>query len=42
MRRRVGFVTGGVRALALLRAGAFIALAAGVSLVSWAPVSFLP
>ena len=42
MRRRVGFVIGGVLALALFRAGAFIALAAGVSLVSWAPVSFLP
>ena len=42
MRRRVGFVIGGVLALALLRAGAFIALAAGISLVSWAPIPALP
>ena len=42
MRRRVGFVIGGVLALALLRAGAFIALAAGVSLVSWVPLPALP
>ncbi|PZU96060.1 MULTISPECIES: heavy metal translocating P-type ATPase [Synechococcales] len=42
MRRRVGFVLGGVLALALLRAGAFIALAAGVSLMSWVPLPALP
>jgi P-type Cu+ transporter len=42
MRRRVGFVIGGVLALALLRAGAFIALAAGVSLMSWVPLEALP
>jgi Cu+-exporting ATPase len=42
MRRRVGFVIGGVLALALLRAGAFLALAAGISLVSWAPIPALP
>ena len=42
MRRRVGFVIGGVLALALLRAGAFIALAAGISLVSWVPLPALP
>lgn len=42
MRRRVGFVIGGVLALALFRAGAFIALAAGISLVSWVPLPALP
>jgi Cu+-exporting ATPase len=42
MRRRVGFVIGGVLALAMLRAGAFLALAAGISLVSWAPIPALP
>lgn len=42
MRRRVGFVIGGVLALALLRAGAFIALAAGISLMSWVPLPALP
>jgi Cu+-exporting ATPase len=42
MRSRVGFVISGVLALALLRAGAFIALAAGISLVSWAPIPALP
>lgn len=41
MRRRVGIALSGVLALALLRAGAFIALAAGVSLLSWAPVAQL-
>jgi len=38
MRRRVGIALSGVLALAILRAAAFIALAAGVSLLSWAPV----
>lgn len=42
MKRRVTIAMSGVLALALLRAGAFIALAAGASLLSWAPVSFLP
>ena len=42
MRRRVGIALGGVLGLAILRASAFIALAAGVSLLSWAPVPQLP
>ena len=42
MRRRVGIALTGVLALAVLRAAAFIALAAGVSLLSWAPVAQLP
>ena len=41
-RRRVGIALSGVLALALLRAAGFIALAAGVSLLSWAPVAQLP
>ena len=42
MRRRVGIALTGVLALAVLRAAAFIALAAGISLLSWAPVPQLP
>lgn len=42
MKLRVTIAMGGVLALALLRASAFIALATGASLLSWAPVSFLP
>lgn len=42
MRRRVGIVLSGVLALAVLRAAALIALAAGVSLLSWVPVAQLP
>ena len=42
MRRRMGVALTGVLALAILRAAAFIALAAGVSLLSWAPVAQLP
>jgi P-type Cu+ transporter len=42
MRRRVGIALSGVLALAILRAAAFLALAAGVSLLSWAPVAQLP
>lgn len=42
MKHRVAIAMGGVLALALLRASAFIALATGASLLSWAPVSFLP
>jgi Cu+-exporting ATPase len=41
-RRRVGIALSGVLALALLRAAGFVALAAGVSLLSWAPVAQLP
>ncbi|WP_315856357.1 heavy metal translocating P-type ATPase [Synechococcus sp. L2F] len=42
LRRRVGLVIGGVLALALLRAGAFLALAAGISLMAWVPLPALP
>lgn len=42
MKHRVTIAMSGVLALALLRASAFIALATGASLLSWAPVSFLP
>ncbi|MFM7639950.1 MAG: heavy metal translocating P-type ATPase [Cyanobium sp.] len=42
MRRRVGIALTGVLALAVLRAASFIALAAGISLLSWAPVPQLP
>ena len=42
LRRRVGIALGGVLALAILRVGAFLALAAGVSLLSWVPVPQLP
>ena len=42
MRRRVGIALSGVLALAVLRVAAFIALAAGVSLLSWVPVAQLP
>ncbi|MFN5194606.1 MAG: heavy metal translocating P-type ATPase [Cyanobacteriota bacterium] len=42
MRRRVGIAITGVLALAVLRAAAFTALAAGISLLSWAPVAQLP
>lgn len=42
MKKRVSIAMGGVLALALLRAGAFIALATGASILSWTPVSFLP
>ncbi len=42
MKHRVTLAMSGVLALALLRASAFIALATGASLLSWAPVSFLP
>ena len=41
-RRRVGIALSGMLALALLRAARFVALAAGVSLLSWAPVAQLP
>jgi Cu+-exporting ATPase len=42
MRRRVGIALSGVLALAIVRAGAFLALAAGVSLLNMAPVAQLP
>ncbi|MBS1156212.1 MAG: ATPase, type:Copper-translocating P-type ATPase:Heavy metal translocating P-type ATPase [Proteobacteria bacterium] len=42
MRTRVAIALTGVLALALLRAGAFIALATGATLVTWAPIPALP
>lgn len=42
MRRRIGIALSGVLDLAILRAAAFIALATGVSLLSWAPIAQLP
>jgi P-type Cu+ transporter len=42
MRTRVAIALTGVLALAILRAGAFIALAAGATLVTWAPIPALP
>ena len=42
MRRRIGIALSGVLALAIVRAGAFLALAAGVSIVNMAPVAQLP
>ncbi len=42
MRTRVTIALTGVLALAMLRAGAFIALATGATIVSWAPIPALP
>ena len=42
MRTRVAIALTGVLALAALRAGAFLALAAGATIVSWAPIPALP
>ncbi|HEX4890823.1 MAG TPA: heavy metal translocating P-type ATPase [Alphaproteobacteria bacterium] len=42
MRTRVTVALTGVLALAILRAGAFIALATGATIVSWAPIPALP
>jgi Cu+-exporting ATPase len=42
MRTRVTIALTGVLALAVLRAGAFLALAAGATLVTWAPIPALP
>lgn len=42
MRTRVALALTGVLALAVLRAGAFLALAAGATIVSWAPIPALP
>lgn len=42
MRTRVAIALTGVLALAFLRAGAFIALAAGATLLTWVPIPALP
>jgi P-type Cu+ transporter len=42
MRTRVTIALTGVVLLAILRAAAFIGLAAGVTLVTWVPIPFLP
>ena len=42
MRTRVAIAMTGVLALAIMRAGAFLALAAGASIVTYAPISALP
>src|SRR3989337_116218 len=42
MRTRVTVALTGVLALAVLRAGAFIALAAGATILTWAPIPQLP
>ena len=42
MRTRVAIALTGVLFLAILRAGAFLALAAGATIVSWAPIPQLP
>lgn len=42
MRTRVALALTGVLALAIMRAGAFLALAAGTTIVSWAPIPALP
>ena len=42
MRTRVAIALSGVLALAVMRAGAFLALATGASIVSWAPIGALP
>lgn len=42
MRQRVTIAMTGVVVLALMRAGAFIGLAAGVTLMTWVPIPFLP
>lgn len=42
MRTRVTIALTGVLALAMLRAGAFLALATGATLVTWAPIPALP
>ncbi|MGE5536134.1 MAG: heavy metal translocating P-type ATPase [Acidobacteriota bacterium] len=42
MRTRVAVALTGVLALAILRAGAFIALAAGATIVTWVPIPALP
>ncbi|WP_375738667.1 heavy metal translocating P-type ATPase [Pseudomonas boanensis] len=42
MKARVAIALTGVLALAMLRAGAFIALAAGATLLTWVPIPALP
>ncbi|MBU4490910.1 MAG: YHS domain-containing protein, partial [Euryarchaeota archaeon] len=42
MKRRVAIALTGVLALAVLRAAAFLTLAAGVSIVTYAPIPWLP
>jgi Cu+-exporting ATPase len=42
MRTRVTIALTGVLALAILRAGAFLALATGATIVTWAPIPALP
>ncbi|WP_175817031.1 heavy metal translocating P-type ATPase [Burkholderia diffusa] len=42
MKTRVTIALTGVLALAILRAGAFLALAAGATLLTWAPIPALP
>ncbi len=42
MRTRVTIALTGVLALAILRAGAFLALAAGATIVTWVPIPALP
>ena len=42
MKTRVMIALGGVLALAILRAGAFLALATGATIVTWAPIPALP
>ncbi|MBA2655317.1 MAG: heavy metal translocating P-type ATPase [Gammaproteobacteria bacterium] len=42
MKRRVAIALTGVLALAILRAGAFLTLAAGATIVTWAPIPALP
>lgn len=42
MKRRVSIAMTGVLALAVLRAGAFLALAAGATLLTWVPIPALP
>lgn len=42
MRRRVTIALTGVLALAILRAAAFLTLAAGATIVTWAPIPALP
>ena len=42
MRTRVTIALTGVLALAILRAGAFLALAAGATILTWAPIPALP
>lgn len=42
MKRRVAIALSGVLVLAVLRAAAFLVLAAGASIVTWVPIPFLP